>query len=298
MQGFRKVDTDRWEFANEGFIKGQKHLLKNIKRRKHLQGSAQKNLQQEEQVIGVVSDEVDYNRLTNEVEILKTDKSALMQELVKLRERHESSQNKLSLLRERLQGMENNQQQLLSFLVMVMQSPGLLVQLLQPKENSWRMSESAKITPVLDNMLVRYQPLPEASAPSPDPDQTVKHDISFDKVKDFFMNFDFPSSPLDESYLSSETCGSIDPIRLPELDLAKLEQFLLSSPTRDVSHPDGDGDGDGDGIGDLASDIDLENFDIGYLTSCFDANEELLNMELLTEKMECLSPGNKVVEES
>ncbi|KAJ7942855.1 Heat shock transcription factor [Quillaja saponaria] len=103
--GFRKVDTDRWEYSNNGFIRG----------------------------------------LMKEVKSLKADRKALTQELVKLSQQQESTENRLLLLSDRLQGMEKNQQQMLSFLVMAIQSPDILAQLFQPKERNWLLAEAGII---------------------------------------------------------------------------------------------------------------------------------------------------------
>ncbi|CAH9114494.1 unnamed protein product [Cuscuta europaea] len=143
IYGFRKTDTDRWEFSNDKFIRGQKHLLANIIRRKNAQNLVPKistQQQQEEETIPSTPEEDKSLELWKEVETLKTDKNTLMQELIKLRQHQQNSQSKLLLIRKQVKGMEKNQQQMLSFIVMAIQNPGFLVQFLHPKENNWIMS--------------------------------------------------------------------------------------------------------------------------------------------------------------
>jgi heat shock transcription factor len=172
--GFRKVDPDRWEFANEGFLRGQKHLLKTINRRKpSLQGNNQPQQPQLQNAPIPACVEVGKFGFEEEIERLKRDKNVLMQELVRLRQQQQTTDHQLQTLGKHLQGMESRQQQMMSFLAKAMQSPGFLAQFVQQNENSRRRivsvnkkrrlpkqdagidSESAS----LDGQIVKYQPM-------------------------------------------------------------------------------------------------------------------------------------------
>ncbi|XP_047970961.1 heat shock factor protein HSF8 isoform X2 [Salvia hispanica] len=176
--GFRKVDPDRWEFANEGFLRGQKHLLKSIIRRKPAHGHPQQQQQPNGQTPTVgACVEVGKFGLEEEVERLKRDKNVLMQELVRLRQQQQTTDGQLQAMVQRLQGMEQRQQQMMSFLAKAMNSPGFLAQFMQqPTDSSRRISEGNKkrrlkqdgvtddsVSPS-DGQIIKYQPLNNEAA--------------------------------------------------------------------------------------------------------------------------------------
>ncbi|KAL3502068.1 hypothetical protein ACH5RR_036517 [Cinchona calisaya] len=252
IYGFRKTDTDRWEFSNDEFVKGQRHLLKNIIRRKQTPAQAQRKSSQQKDNDSCASEEDKRTALSKEVETLKIDKNALMQELIKLRQHQQTSQSTLICLREQLKGMEKNQQQLLAFIVMAMQNPAFLVQLLQSKENNWHAAETGnhKISPVVDDCepvssdgaIVRYQlPMNEASEPpctlpSCNSEKSMELDLS-DEMRDLLMNIDFMPGPFDEKMLSVEHHGPLVLPESPDVDFL-LDQFLLSSPLSEDEESD------------------------------------------------------------
>lgn len=310
IYGFRKIDTDRWEFANDGFVRGQKHLLNNICRRKNTQGSEQrKSLQQSEKLVKPC-EKIDHSALWKEVENLKADKNALAQELLKLRQYQETADNKLLLLRNRVQGMEKSQQQMLSFLVMAMQNPGFLVQLLQPKENNWRVAEAGnmleEVTEVgepiaSDNMLVRYQP-PRDETPKPvlkpvtDSGNQMASDTS-DGMKDVFMNIDFLKMLMDENQAPF--------IPLDLHNDGEWEKLLLANPILENSE-DTQVDKEVDKEGHTGLDMEAEPAVSGSELERLNNLELLLqeldksqnfdnepenarNLEFLTQKMELLA---------
>ncbi|XP_071717140.1 heat stress transcription factor A-1-like [Rutidosis leptorrhynchoides] len=229
IYGFRKTDTDRWEFANEGFIKGQKHLLKSISRKKVTPVTAKQKVEQskspEPEIIHVNRQEENrYANLRKEVESLKTDKNMLMQELVKQRQHQNSSQTKMLVLREQLKGMEKNQHQMLSFIVMAMQSPGFFSQLSTPVPSKTILKPVTEDTPTVEGAIVKYQPPVESSAfISDDPFDPCP---TSEEVNDHFMGFT-SGSTFDESLDSSEN-GFPLVFNLPDED-DMLGQLLASS---------------------------------------------------------------------
>ncbi|XP_010671101.2 heat stress transcription factor A-1e [Beta vulgaris subsp. vulgaris] len=182
--GFRKVDPDRWEFANEGFVRGQKHLLKGINRRKPVNAHPHSQQSSTQSTSGKACVEVGKFGIEEEVERLKRDKNVLMQELVRLRQQQQTTDNQLQSVGERVQGMEQRQQQMMSFLAKAMQRPGFLAQLVQQKNDGNRHvtggskkrrlpnhdEENASMesthSAFSDGQIVKYQPLINEAAKS------------------------------------------------------------------------------------------------------------------------------------
>ncbi|XP_022636650.1 heat shock factor protein HSF30 [Vigna radiata var. radiata] len=108
--GFRKVDPDKWEFANEGFLAGQRHLLKTIKRRRHVTQT-----QSHDGGSGACVELGEFG-LEGEIERLRRDRTVLMAEIVKLRQQQHNSREQLLSMESRLQVSEKKHQQMMTFL--------------------------------------------------------------------------------------------------------------------------------------------------------------------------------------
>lgn len=117
------MDPDRWEFANEGFLGGQKHLLKTIKRRRNVGQSMS------QQGSGLCN-EIGYYGMEEELERLKRDKNLLMTEIVKLRQQQQSTRNQIIAMGEKIESTERKQEQMMSFLAKIFSNPTFLQQYL------------------------------------------------------------------------------------------------------------------------------------------------------------------------
>ncbi|KAL5137116.1 Heat stress transcription factor A-3 [Glycine soja] len=127
--GFRKIDTDKWEFFNEAFQRGKKHLLKNIQRRRSSQS------QPVGSYIGIGSStEAGGSEVEIEIERLRKEKTMLMEEVVDLQQEQRRTAHHAGEVNLRLQSAEQRQKQMVSFLAKLIQNPAFLARLRHKKE--------------------------------------------------------------------------------------------------------------------------------------------------------------------
>lgn len=109
-QGFRKVDREQWEFANEGFIKGRTHLLKSIHRRKPIYSHSQSNSHGNEAPLS----EPERQELEKKIKTLRQEKAVLKSQLQKHEEEKEQIGHQIQTVCQQLWRMGSRQKQLIS----------------------------------------------------------------------------------------------------------------------------------------------------------------------------------------
>ncbi|CAM0945446.1 unnamed protein product [Alopecurus aequalis] len=134
-KGFRKVHADRWEFAHEGFLRGSKHLLKTIVRRRS-SPTQQSSLQPGSSIFRKTQPcSSGESTLDPELHSLRREKNALLQEVARLKKEHIQTIEHMNALNQRLETAEDRQKQVVSFLAKLLQNPDFLRQLRMHRES-------------------------------------------------------------------------------------------------------------------------------------------------------------------
>ncbi|KAA8548363.1 hypothetical protein F0562_000047 [Nyssa sinensis] len=207
--GFRKIDPERWEFANEEFLKDQKHLLTNIHRRKpihshsHPQGSS-----------------VDPERAAfdEEIDKLSREKAALEANVIRFKQQQSAAKLQLEDLTQRTGGLEQKQQKLLTFFEKAIQNRSFVEHLAQKLESmDFSAYNKKRRLPQVDHS----QPVPENSFV--DDRSSSRHDFGNIFHQDISNELTLELSPAvsDVNFVSQSTQSSIEDGGSPQRKLSE-----------------------------------------------------------------------------
>lgn len=151
-QGFRKSDPERWEFANEDFVKDKKHLLKNIHRRKPIHSHSNPQ--------GTLAD-AERAAFDGEIERLSREKDELQMKVFRFKQQ-QPAKLQLEELTHRVAAMEQRQERLLTFFEKAVQNPTFIKSLAQKIESmdfsaynkKRRLPQVDHLQPVAENSLL------------------------------------------------------------------------------------------------------------------------------------------------
>jgi len=190
--GFRKIDPERWEFANEDFIRGHTHLLKNIHRRKPVHSHSLQN-----QVNGPLA-EAERRELEDEINRLKYEKSLLLADLQRQNQQQYGISWQMQSLEDRLVQMEQRQRNIVASLCDILKRHRVVSASMLETDHFSKKRRVPKIDFFVDEPTVKEQQVPflqtlGAEAPSMSPGHLLnaepfeKMELALVSLENFFQ---------------------------------------------------------------------------------------------------------------
>lgn len=234
--GFRKVDPEQWEFANEEFLRGQRHLLKNIYRRKPIHSHSATG-----QSVAPLTDS-ERQEYEDEIERLKKENSLLQTSVENQEKFNYEYEFGIKSMEQRLQNVAHRQGKLISLLAQLLQRPEFSSDLIQCANNN-----SKKRRLLVSNYLIEEENTTTNSvvAPKLDLEMVKKLDSSINFWERFLYGIRI--NPIEDQMCDYEHVQSL-PVQtaIHEMDTSSDDSGKRNSPidhSRDIQSSSGFGGG-------------------------------------------------------